>query len=1024
MILIDKKVKTISQQQKVSEQQNKASSPDVSAYISASAGSGKTKVIIDRILRLLLNNVPIENILCITFTNAASDEMINRLSSKLHHWFNISDNELISEISQLINNNNNVDNTHNAHNNLTKYISLAKNLYIQFLEKRSELNIRTLHSFCKYILELHYQISFNSSEDLEYKFNLYNEGIISSDNNPNNHSTLQKYLIMDYNIKNKLIKESLNYVLENLKTFIQEDIDILVKIYDYSTLLNLVISSINKQYKLFQYFKYDEVENYNEQIDYIKNEDFLPNILSEIRQNVCSSLNASYNLTSESLIKQYISQINKEDYAILIKNLITEKESSGDILNKWFEYDLENKIINFFEFKNIFLTLENKARARLPISAAFKKKHEDIAIILHSEQNNLESLYKEIKLQDCSNINAAFNVIIYCTHKKYIEKKIEKKYMEYDDLINKTIKLLKEANGVNELLYNIDMSIDHVLIDEAQDLSRAQWDIVALLTSEFYSGKNAREDLKRTLFIVGDFKQSIYGFQGAEPNIFNEINEFYKAKFTSIGYEWLNINMNNCFRCSTNIINVVNSVLKDKVFVNAFSSINVDEHISINENTINKVELWDVYIDNCLDNEDDININNIKPKTQYLELRWYERMMQIVQDTNYNDHNYNENNTDNDIDNNIDNDYCVSESFDQIDFIAKQISLKISERLNINTSIKCQSSDIMILFRKRCLLQNQLIKYLRKLNIEVNDLTLNNIKNHIMIYDLIVLGKFASTPYNEMNLAILLKTPFFNCSEEFLFKILYNRKNNLFDILRESNDSEYLELYKKLENISAIYSEHNSIKDFYINFLYINNYKEKLLPEFYADITYMEIDELLTYFWSMIDKFESENIGMLYDFIKWFEDDSFINKKNSDNKDGIKITTIHGAKGLESPIIILADAGMSSKSQRDNVIFDDKCLYINLAKNFTCEKLYEIKNKYKIYLQQENLRLLYVAMTRARNELYIVSNIAKNQKNNDGDNDNNNNKNKNPNNKNNPINNEDDFENFDTNWYSIISRNI
>ena len=139
------------------------------------------------------------------------------------------------------------------------------------------------------------------------------------------------------------------------------------------------------------------------------------------------------------------------------------------------------------------------------------------------------------------------------------ERKSLNNFLTFNDLISKTLELLKNSPKAPGILYELDYQIDHVLVDEAQDNSKSQWGIIKALTDEFFVGEGAR-DVKRTIFLVGDIKQSIFGFQGASPEEFNKIYEFFLEKTRDVNMELSKLTMNTSFRSTQGILDLVNKV--------------------------------------------------------------------------------------------------------------------------------------------------------------------------------------------------------------------------------------------------------------------------------------------------------------------------------------------------------------------------------------------------------------------------------------------------------------------------------
>ncbi len=870
----------------VIDKQRIASDPNISVYVSASAGSGKTKVLTDRILRLLLLGVKIDNIICLTFTNAAAAEMLDRLQKRLEYWFSANDTQLVDDITNL---------TGTSPNN--EELKLAKVLLGYFIHNIDKVKIQTLHSFCIRILQ-------------------YSQIILDLDKGADLGSKL-----LDGFTKQELIKNALNDVLqnsENLEEEISKSIKNLAIIYDYGTLVNLLTNTLSRQDKLMRYLNQYVIKGKNTskyiQYDY-----------NSLHVDIYKRLGAEYKVTEDNLIYNYLTTIDNGIYQELSFLLIEYDEELSQLFLNWSQYDMEWRFQHFSKYLNIFLTNEYTARVRLPIKASFLKIYPQFKEFIVNEQSRLVSLSQAIHTQKCASFTSSFHVLVAAIQQRYLYSKSISSYFDYDDIIMHTINLLENPNTSDVVLYHMDFKIDHILLDEAQDISPSQWHLINLLMSEFYSGLGAR-DINRTLFVVGDFKQSIYGFQGANPDLFQQVNKFYQEKFEQVNKIWRNIELDTSFRCNSTILNLVNNICAQPSVLNAFG---LDEsnakikHLAWN-NKAGIIELWKITLP--------------------------EQFIEKSIKTKYNEVNWNINSQQNEL-----------KYHDNDDYLAEQIAERIEQLIKNGN----KANDILVLFRKRCLLQEYLVMCLKSKSIPVHDFTFSGNDRHIIINDLIALGKFVLLPDDDLNLAILLKSPIIGMNEEELFTLAYQRSGSLWNEL-EYGDFEYCEY---LRNFLSLYKESTSISSFYRSVLYHDNY---YIIKAYNKCFGRYAEAIIDCFLGVIDEFEEKNINGLLGFIEWFDQGVSNFKINSRNIDSVKVMTVHGAKGLESEIVILADASLSDNLPNDRIIWCEDWFVVSTIKDFTNSVVEKIKAQNNYKLDQENLRLLYVALTRAKSHLYVV----------------------------------------------------
>ncbi len=825
--------------------QQQASDPKYHVYLSASAGTGKTKTLIDRILRLLLNGTKIEDILCITFTNVATNEMLERLRSKLEYWFLMDDNQLRLDIKALTGK--------NTTNDRLKY---AKRLYEIYLDNFDKFRIDTLHAFCVKVLKQSHYIDENELDQIK--------------------------IIDDYT-KKKLVEKAYEKVIILSRTKIEIDFAInkLAQKYDYDSLLQLLSNLLSQKQKLYNFI------NSHTSIQALIDEQY-------------KFYNASKNRSSNDIIDNFI---REEAVSGFTKGLIQEEEETLQIISDWLKGDIQFRQDNLSEYLNCFLTKIMTARIILPFSKDFRSKNPDFLELYKKAQLRILDFVKAKITQEQAEFMQCVIIFLNQITHEYEKLKEELGYLEHDDLILKVLELFNNANDMGTLLFSLNLSLSHILIDEAQDLSKTQWLLIKKIITSITS-KDA------TIFIVGDYKQSIYGFQGAEPEYFLEINELYKARFHEEQKSWKNLELTHSFRSQKEILEAVN-----KIFSIKFE--NHPKHIAIKEN-VGKVQVIEY---------------SYKEPEKIKQSGWVlpQRDEEVLDKKQHN-------------------------SEELADFVVCLLS----------NGAKPQ--DIMVLFRKRSERVSYLVDSLKEKNIPVSEINKIDFNHNLLILDLLSLIRFFLLPEDNLNLAGLLKSPFFSFTEEDIFKVTYNRGAksvwNMLQTLHSNTADLLLELKGEYEN--------NSLHQFYINLLYAR--------KFIFSMEYSENrQEIIELFLDKVLEFESKYQKRGQSFLKWFSDNSQATIEN-DNVQGVNVITAHAAKGLQSPIVIIADASDSENLPVDTYFWHDNKLVIQYSNQYEIDTLAEVKKEKRKKAEQESLRLFYVAMTRAENELYIFGN-AKSRKN-------------------------------------------
>jgi ATP-dependent helicase/nuclease subunit A len=504
---------------------NEIKNTKASLWISASAGTGKTKNLIDRILALLLNGAEPSHILCLTYTKAAAGEMLDRLSGYLNRWQQLSDSEVISELIEM--------------GFSEKYLPRVRELYKKSLES-DWVNIRTIHSF-----------GMNLLKKFPLETGLYPGAKLCDDNQ-----------------KKQMLEDAFNFVL-NQKEFHHD----LKNIAQYtSSILDLIRDNTIIKVRKFL----DKHEN-NESIRKFFANEF------EIDQNLLD-------LDQEEALQKMKLKIfgaNFQNHFAKLSEILsygsTTDQNKANYLKKSAEFGGD-------DFVSAVLTKE-----LTPIKSLCTKKVETASLksnLLDLQNKTLAYLNEKHKLA-ATKINISFFVVLNALIKKFIEYKIDLHLIDYDDVIISTLELLQ--NNLSWVFYKIDRNINHILVDEAQDTSPEQWEIIRRLTSEFF----AHEYSEKTIFVVGDEKQSIYSFQGANVELFEKMHEKFRTNSVNCKQKFYDVELNKSYRSDGNILKFV-----DKVFENDFKNV---KHGTVKNSDAGVVEIVDLFEKSEDDSENNLS---------------------------------------------------------------------------------------------------------------------------------------------------------------------------------------------------------------------------------------------------------------------------------------------------------------------------------------------------------------------------------------------------------------------------------
>ncbi|CAK8162544.1 hypothetical protein CAXC1_180052 [Candidatus Xenohaliotis californiensis] len=827
-------------------------------WINASAGSGKTTKLINRIWQLLLLNND-QRILCITFTNAAAEEMQERIMHSMHKW-SYCDNAQLKESVYFIFSDISLEIDSVFLNNMMNKAQL-----LWFNRKDKNIEIKTIHSFCNnilhnYAIDLGISPSFGIMDEVKSKIFLqeaFNEYISHTNKNIANCSQ-RDILLATQNI------------ISSCSTW---DIDVL---HD---------KAIKKLRELFHVEQFPEHDIYTEDIlDFIKH----------------SLINKYYNADNFKLR-------NTKNSKFIDDNL--EK------IENWFAGD---KLLLLSDYKNIFLRKDGDVRSN-PC-----KKNDPVYDWVMDEQSKIKRLNDIlIRFDDYAYGRNIINLSFDLLHRMQNKKK-RLGIFSYNDLIALMNYALNDFSGCDGIKYDINKDFDHILIDEAQDNSLEQWNIIRAITEDFFCGEGTSRN--KTLFVVGDVKQSIYSFQGAKPDAFIYNKEFFIQKANESNRSLCVAESYDCYRCDSEIINLVNMILKND---------NLRKAITFSEKNVQQKSLSNGVGSVVLE-----RISGANDTSYGLGNFWHAKpsdtdSIRVLMDK-----------VANDIKNYIEDGVIYN---------------------NLGESRSPEYKDVLILVRKRGKYVNFLIASLNRFSIPYLLAYDTSLKDSVPINDLLNLCYMCLNPSDNLSLCIALKSPLFGYSEVNIME-LYNVD---FDLLRYSSKDYNIVL--QLRRFAHLLSPY----DFFCKILFSFDLMEKFAKCFGVDVYYV-IDKFL----EMVFSWEKVGIVTLGHLMKFIDNNDFkISRADTDNR--VKISTVHGAKGKEAPLVIVIPEGVAGWGSDDPIKIDNG---VPISVHGLSDVMTRIRKKFVDFDIEEDLRLLYVALTRAKHELRVYaldtnSNLSSRKKN-------------------------------------------
>ena len=850
--------------------QIEASRPHVSTWLAANAGSGKTRVLIDRVARLLLHGAMPERILCLTFTKAAATEMQNRLILRLGEWAMMDDLSLAEQLGRL-------GETQSLDSGK---IARARTLFARAVETPGGLKIQTIHAFCSALLR---------------RFPL--EARVSP-----------QFVEIEERAADLLQMEVVEDIADGPRSNLVEDLAAYLSDPDFGAIANKIAAN---------------------------RERFLP---ARSRAELCVALGLPPTANKDTLLAQVFTGGEDRILKCLVDALRDGAETdrqAGRVLKDVTVPGLEALPV----LERFFLT---GSSAQSPFSAKighFPTKK--LRALNDSLMASLEPFMQRVEAgRDARLALAAVDksLALHSFADAFLQDYAYRKQMmgvlDFDDLILKTRALLNNPEVADWVLYRLDGGIDHILVDEAQDTSPGQWNIIDRLAHEFTSGLGARGDTKRTIFVVGDKKQSIYSFQGADPDGFNLMEREFGTRLANTQSRLNSLSLDHSFRSSPAVLRIVDMVFSasngNAPLMGAGISTDT-RHIAFRSDLPGRVDLWPVV--ESADSMDEMHWADPSDRTG------------IPHHTTV---------------------------------LAQRIAGFIRQGIEAGTTIPesgdrrrlIRPGDIMILVQRRSALFSEIIRACKAANLPIAGADRLRVGAELAVRDLTSLLRFLDMPRDDLSLAEALKSPLFGWTEQALFDLAHRRgeRKPLWSALRNhrKRNSETLEVLKDLRNSIDFLRPYDLIE----RILTRHDGRRKLMARLGP-----EAEDGINALLGQALAFEKSEIPSLAGFLTWMETDNLeIKRQMGDSGDVIRVMTVHGAKGLESPIVILPDTAKRTLPDERDLVYDGNDIpFWSVVKEDRPKRLAEIHANLTRKREEENQRLLYVALTRAEKWLIVAA---------------------------------------------------
>jgi ATP-dependent helicase/nuclease subunit A len=850
--------------------QIKACTPTASAFVSANAGAGKTHVLAQRVIRLLLAGIAPEKILCITFTKAAAANMAKRVFETLSGWIALDDAALDQKLHDV-----GVLEVGPAQR------SLARRLFAAALETPGGLKMQTIHAFCTQLLhqfpfEANVAAAFTVLDEHAEKELLDRAGL----------ATLLNAAAAPESPLGRALSTAITTAADSaLRDVIAEAIGDRDAITDWINRAGSVERAVAGLARTLGIAADDTIARVEADI---VDGPFLP---SESWRTAKSLFAAGSSNDTK--------QAQRLDAAIKASN--------------------SSRVESYLK---VFFGTEEQPRDKL-ITKPLADEHPDFARRLNDEQARLTGLRERRRAIMTRDRTSALLAITNQVLKRYRLEKDQRGLLDYDDLIDKTLAMLVTVNPT-WIHYKLDLGIDHVLIDEAQDTSPKQWQIIQQLVAEFTAGSGARGD-QRTLFAVGDEKQSIFSFQGAQPRMFDEMRRKFAGRFTAAELGWNFVRLQHSFRSGANVLAAVDRVFaREEIFASVTADARgIPPHAALPETAPGMVEVWPL-----VSAEDRREIQG-----------W---------DAPFDE---------------------LAETSPPVR-LAQRIARNVSSWVTRGT----RPGEVLVLVRQRGPLFEAIIRALKEKNVAVAGADRLLLTEHIAIVDLIALADALLLPDDDLALAVALKCPLFGFDDDMLFKLAWNRAGTLRSALctRTGDDPAFAAAASLLEHCDRAARQQTPF-GFYAWLLGPQGGRAKILARLGPEAT-----DALDEFLELALEYERRHTPSLQGFTAWLRTAGVEIKRDAEmTRDEVRVMTVHGAKGLEAPIVILADTTTRPNGPRPPRLLKipaagapDRIVWA-ASVAMKVPVVAAARKRAQNAAEDEYRRLLYVAMTRAANRLIV-----------------------------------------------------
>ena len=850
--------------------QTVAARPESSAWVGASAGTGKTKVLTDRVLRLLVGGAAPERILCLTYTRAAAAEMANRIRDELGAWARSASDALRDKLAGLLETPPD-----------DRALSRARDLFPLVLDTPGGMKIQTIHAFCEVVL---------GRFPLEARIPPW-------------------FAVMDERTKEETLRAARDRIVGAGGDA-------------RGSALATVAGRTTE----------DEFDRLMAQLAAGRARGAAAGGDAIFHRLGLEPGTKAEDLVAAACLESSFDRQGLLDAADALLGGSKTDRDRGQRIESWIA-DPARRSAGFAGYADVFLTQAGSVRARLATKAVAEAAP-DMPGVLEAEAHRLAEFEGKRRACETAARSAALARVGEALLDAYETEKRARLRLDYDDLIGRTHRLLEDA-GAAWIHYKLDHGIDHVLIDEAQDTSPEQWAIIRALTDDFFSdmgvgGPPGRAS--RTVFAVGDPKQSIFGFQGADPAWFARMEDHFRSRVEACGARWESVELDTSFRSTEPILAAVDAVLA-RIGDGSGLGAAAARHSAHRIGQAGEVVLWPAAREPDAPDVDPLD----PPRPGDRRMSAFHRLAEAM---------------------------------------AARIAGWIEDGAPLpSRGRRIRAGDVMVLVRRRTAFVDHLIRALKNAGVGVAGIDRLVLSDQLAVMDLLAVGEAALLPEDDLTMAAVLKGPLFGIDEETLFDLAHGRgKASLWRRLadlaaRRPGLARHLEELKRIMAAAEIAPPF----EFYMRILATMDGRTRILARLGPDAE-DPIDEFL----ALALEYEREHPPSLQGFLAWFRAAATEVKRDLERaeRDEVRVMTVHGAKGLEAPVVILADT-MQVPARTEAILWPEdadgrRIPLWSPRRNDEDPQTADLRAEAARRRDEEYWRLLYVATTRAQDHLHVA----------------------------------------------------